>query len=72
MTALSKADRGAPFIELAALFEQIDKEITESWMQFPEHVRKKLNEIGLGTDLDAQAMARAMKEIAANVGQSAN
>lgn len=70
MEVLSKNDQAAALNSIATLFEEVDNEITAIWMKLPDKVKKQLDETGIGSKLDALAMANRMKEIASAVERS--
>lgn len=71
MDELSKIDQAATLNHVATLFEEVDNEITSIWMKLPEKVKKQLDDTGVGSKLDALAMANRIKEIASTVESSA-
>lgn len=52
---------------IASKWVEIDQSIAGIWMQLPDSVKSRLNDIGFGTKLDALQMAQKIQAIANSI-----
>ena len=64
---INTAESIALIKEIAAKYEAIDKEIGENWMRYPQHVRDKLQELGIGDKFDPLTHAHKLRAVAAEI-----